>query len=195
MKNVASRLSNYCEVSVLRGTPPEEQRGMRPTRSTIEMLFAVRRFQELMGETNIPLYTCFIDLQKAYDTVDRELLWEVLTRFGVPAKMLAVIRQFHEGLRARVRTDDGEHSEWIDVTQGLRQGYVLSALLVNVFFAAAIHVVLVRFSEDEDIQRDSVHLEDDVVLGKEKTLACVRGPTPQRVGWTVTGPSLAGKAP
>ena len=159
------------------------------------MLFAVRRFQELMGETNIPLYMCFIDLQKAYDTVDRELLWEVLTRFGVPAKMLAVIRQFHEGLRARVRTDDGEHSEWIDVTQRLRQGYVLSALLVNVFFAAAIHVVLVRFSEDEDIQRDSVHLEDDVVLGKEKTLACARGPTPQRVGWTVTGPSLAGKAP
>ena len=84
---------------------------MRPTRSTIEMLFAVRRFQELMGETNIPLYMCFIDLQKAYDTVDRELLWEVLTRFGVPAKMLAVFRQFREGARARVRADDGEHME------------------------------------------------------------------------------------
>ena len=52
---------------------------------------------------------CFIDLQKADDSVDRELLWKVLLHFGVPAKMLAVIRQFHDGMRARVRTDDGEH--------------------------------------------------------------------------------------
>ena len=40
---------------------------------------------------------CFIDLQKAYNSVDRELLWVVLARFGVPEKMLTVIRQFHEG--------------------------------------------------------------------------------------------------
>ena len=76
---------------------------------------------------------CFSDLQKAYDSVDRELLRVVLTRFGVPEKMLTVIRQFHEGIRARVRTDDGEHSEWFDVTQGLRQGCVLSPLVFNVF--------------------------------------------------------------
>ena len=92
---------------------------------------------------------CFIDLQKAYDSVDRELLWEVLTRFGVPAKILKVIRQFHDGMRARVRTDDGEYSEWFDVTQGLRQGCVLSPLLFNMSFPAMTHVVLVRFSEDK----------------------------------------------
>ena len=37
---------------------------------------------------------CFIDLQKAYDSVDRELLWVVPARFGVPEKMLTVVRQF-----------------------------------------------------------------------------------------------------
>ena len=54
------------------------------------------------------MYMCFIDLQKAYDSVNRELLWEVLRRFGIPDPMLSVIRQFHDGMRARVRTDDGE---------------------------------------------------------------------------------------
>ena len=131
---VASRLSNYCEA---KGILPEEQCGFRPPRSTIDMLFVVRRPQELERARKIPLYMCFIDLQKAYDSVDRELLWIVLARFGVP-EMLTVIHQFHEGMRARVRTDDGEHSEWFDVTQGLRQGCVLSPLLFNIFFAGDI---------------------------------------------------------
>ena len=89
------------------------------------MLFVVRRLQELRRARKIPLYMYFIDLQKAYDSVDRELLRVGLARFGVPEKMLTVIRQFHEGMRPRVRTDDGEHSEWFDVTQGLRQGLSL----------------------------------------------------------------------
>ena len=173
LKMVASRLSNYCEAE---GILPEEQCGFRPARSTVDMLFVVRRLQELGRARRIPLYMCFIDLQKAYDSVDRELLWVVLARFGVPEKMLTVIRQFHEGMRARVCTDDGEHSEWFDVTQGLRRGCVLSPLLFNVFFAAAIHAVLVRFSEDPDILRDLVHLEED--LGEDgvkvEPLACVR---------------------
>ena len=37
------------------------------------------------------LYMCFIDLQKAYDSVDRELLWKVLARIGVPQAMIAVV--------------------------------------------------------------------------------------------------------
>ena len=49
---------------------------------------------------------CFIDLQKTYGTVDRTLLWKVLTRIGVTPKMIAVIRQFHNGIKACVRHDD-----------------------------------------------------------------------------------------
>ena len=101
----------------------------------------------------------------------------MLVRFGVPEKMSTVIRQFHEATRARVRTDVGEHSEWFDVTQGLRQGPVLSPLLFNIF-AAVTHAVVVRFSEDPDIVRDLVHLEEDLEENaagvSSDPLACVR---------------------
>ena len=79
---------------------------------------------------------------------------------GVPEKMSTVIRQFHEGMRARVRTDDGEHSEWFDVTRGLRQGCVLSPLLSKIF--AAVTCRGSNFSEDPDIVRDLVHLEEEL---------------------------------
>ena len=88
-KVVARRLSAYCEA---KGLLPEEWCGFRPDHSTIDMMFVVRRLQEIWRKAGVSLFMCFIDHQKAYDTVDRTLLWQVLTRIGVPPQMIAVIR-------------------------------------------------------------------------------------------------------
>ena len=144
------------------------------------MLIVVRQLQELERARRILPYMCFIDLQIAHDPIDRELLRVVLARLGVPEKIPAIVRQFHEGMGARVRTDDGEQSEWFHATQELREGCVLSPFLFNVFFDAAIHAVLIRFGEDPDILKDLVHLEDDLGGNGEEVdpLACV-----QRTVW------------
>ena len=113
---IARRLSEYFErVGIL----PEEQSGFRPNRSTTDMVFVVRRLQELAQKKRNPLYACFIGLTKAYDSVDRTLLWIVLARFGVPQNMITVIRQFHDGVRACVRLDDRVCSRWFAVKEGL----------------------------------------------------------------------------
>ena len=123
------------------------------------------------------LFMCFIDLQKAYDTVDRTLLWQVLNRIGVPPQMIAVIRQFHDGMRACVRPDDGVCSDWFEVEQGLRQGCVLSPLLFKIFFAAVLNVVLQRFSEEPAILAELVHLkEPSTSMGPEPAMDYVRRP-------------------
>ena len=121
------------------------------------------------------LCLCFIDLQKAYDSVDRSLLWQILARYGVPRRMIAVIRQFHEGMRGCVRNDNGDCSKEFNIEQGLRQGCVLSPLLFNIFFAAALLVALQRFSEDPDILADLVHLQEQPAkVGQETAMECVR---------------------
>ena len=125
LKVVARGLSAYCEA---KGLLPEEQCRFRPDRSTTDMMFVVLRLQEVRRKAGVSLFMCFIDLQKAYDTVDRTLLWQVLTRIRVPPQMIAVIRQLHDGMRASVRPDDGVCSDWFEVERGLRQGCVLSPL-------------------------------------------------------------------
>ena len=172
LKVVARRLSAYCEA---KGLLPEEQCGFRPNRSTTDMMFVVRRLQEIGRKAGVSLFMCFIDLQKAYDTVDRTLLWQVLTRIGVPPQMIAVIQQFHDGMRACVRPDDGVCSDWFEVEQGLRQGCVLSPLLFNIFFAAVLTVVLQRFSEEPAILAELVHLkEPPTSMGPEPAMDYVR---------------------
>ena len=70
LKIVTNRLSDFREAQQIL---PEEQCGFRPARSTIDMLFVVRRLQELGRQRKIPLYMSFVDLHKAYYSVDREL--------------------------------------------------------------------------------------------------------------------------
>ena len=155
LKIIARRISEYCERV---GTLPKEQSGFRPNHSTTDMMIVIRRLQELARKKKIPLYVCFIDLTKAYDSIDRTLLWTVLARFGVPQNMFSVIRQFHDGMRACVRLDDRVCLGWFPVEQGLRQRCGLAPLLFSIFFAAVINVVCTRFKADEDIMDDLVHL-------------------------------------
>ena len=92
LKVFARRPNNYCKT---KGLLPEEQCGFRSDLSTSDMMFVARRLQENGRKAGVSIFVCFIDLidlQKAFDTVGRTLLWQVLIRIGVTPQMIAVIR-------------------------------------------------------------------------------------------------------
>ena len=141
----------------------------------MDIMFVVRRLQETAWKVGLPLFMSSIDLQKAYDIVDRTLLWQVLPHIGVPAQMIAAIRQSHGGMGACVRSGDGVYSDRFEVEQGLWQGCWLSPLLFNIFFTGVMTVVSQRFSKDTTILTELVHLkEQPTSMRLESTMDNVR---------------------
>jgi len=68
----------------------------------MNMIFTAWQLQEKCHEQQRELYAVFIDLTKAFDSVDRSALWEVLLRIGCPPDFVSIIHWFHEGMRAAV---------------------------------------------------------------------------------------------
>ena len=129
-----NRLINHLECDLL----PESQCGFRKGRGTVDMIFAARQLQEKCQEQNKALYSTFVDLTKAFDTVSREGLWKIMAKFGCPARFIAIVRQFHEGMMARV-LDDGDTSNDFAVTNGVKQGCVLAPTLFSMVFSAMLN--------------------------------------------------------
>ena len=67
----------------------------------------------------------FVDFSKAFDTVGRTGLWQLLRKYGCPEKFTTMIEALHTGMMANVSVG-GEVSESFNVTNGIKQGCVLA---------------------------------------------------------------------
>jgi hypothetical protein len=137
-KILARILLNRLNAHLDQGLLPESQCGFRKERGTVDMIFAARQLQEKCQEQHVCLYTTFVDLTKAFDTVSRDGLWRIMSKFGCPPEFIEMVKQFHEGMQARVQ-DNGDSSEPFAVTNGVKQGCVLAPTLFSLMFSAMLH--------------------------------------------------------
>ncbi|BHF68982.1 hypothetical protein SprV_0301202300 [Sparganum proliferum] len=82
-------------------------------------------------------YTNYVDQTKAFDTMSREGLWEIMRKFGCPEYFAHVVCQPHDGVMVRV-TDNGAISEAFTVTNGTNQGCALPPTTLSLMFSAML---------------------------------------------------------
>jgi hypothetical protein len=103
----------------------------------------------------------FIDLEKAYDKVPRNVTWWALQKYKVSIKYITLIKDMNDNVVTSVRISDGDTNDF-SINIGLHQGSALSPYL----FALVMDVVT------RDIQGDipwCMLFADDVVLVDEST--------------------------
>ncbi|VDP81118.1 unnamed protein product [Schistosoma curassoni] len=76
----------------------DQQAGFRKGRSCTDQITTLRIIVEQSLELNSSLYINFIDHEKAFDSVDRTTLWKLLLHYGVPQKIVNIIRNSYDGL-------------------------------------------------------------------------------------------------
>lgn len=109
----------------------EAQAGFRPGRSTVDQLFTLRQIVEKHLERRLGLYCCYIDFEKAFDSVWQEGLWKALDFFGFPSKITRLLKALYKKSTSAVRVN-GELTSWFTTRVGVRQGCVISPQLFNI---------------------------------------------------------------
>ena len=115
----------------------EEQAGFRPGKSCIDQIFALRNILEQSNEWQSPLIINFIDFQKAFDSVDHKALWRIMELYGIPVKIIDLIKNLYENSTCTALVN-GKRTDPFPVNTGVRQGCILSPIL----FCIAIDFVM-----------------------------------------------------
>ena len=133
-KVIINRMSAAVEKSLRR-----EQAGFRKGKGCADQIFTLRNIIEQCNEWQRELHVNFVDFEKAFDSLHRESLWRILRHYGIPEKIVKLIMSFYLNFKCTVGG-----KIYFDVTTGVRQGCVMSAMLFNI----AIDWVMRRTTED-----------------------------------------------
>ena len=92
---------------------------------TVDHIFSIRQILEKKWEYNKDVCQLFIDFEKAYDSIKRESLYDILIKFGVPKKLVRLIKICLDGTQSKVRIGNYLSSSF-PIENGLKQGDALS---------------------------------------------------------------------
>ena len=110
----------------------ENQFGFKKKHGTDMCIYTLKETINLYTSMKGCVFTCFLDASKAFDRVNHSILFEKLARRGVPIYILRILIYWYENQRLCIRWGE-TMSEYFKVTNGVRQGSVLSSYFFNVY--------------------------------------------------------------
>ena len=112
------------------------QFGFMPGRGTTDALFVVQRMQEEYRDNKKELYMCFVDIEKAFDRLPRNVVEWAIRKKCLPEVIVRAVMSLYHGAQTKVQVGY-ESSEGFLVQVGVHHGSALSPL----FFVIAVDVI------------------------------------------------------
>ena len=75
-----------------------------------------------------PISVCFVDFDKAFDIVDQASLWRIMRSYGIPEKIVIMVKVMYDGSKCTVVDGSGVY-DWFEVKTGMKQGCCMSGFL------------------------------------------------------------------
>ena len=122
------------------------QNGFRPGRSTLAQILTLRRIIEGVKSKTLPAVMIFVDFHKAFDSIHKEKLMEILKAYGIPLETVNTISLLYKNTTAKVISPDGDTS-FFPIHAGVLQGDALASYL---FIIAADYAMKTAISNSDD---------------------------------------------
>ena len=146
----------------------DEQNGYRKNRSCIDHVYTLTSIIRNRLANKQPTYCCFIDMKKAFDWIDRDLLFYKLLSYNIDGNMYKCIKALYSNPMSGVKLNN-YFTDWFNTSSGVRQGDSLSPTLFGIF----INDIAQEINQmDIGVQAGDVKLSilmyaDDIVLMAE----------------------------
>ena len=163
---------------------PDVQARFRKGRGTRDQIANICWIIKKAREVQKHIYFCFIDYDKAFDSVDHNNLWKILREMGIPDHLTCLLRSLYAGQEATVRTGHGT-TDWLQIGKRVCQGCILSSCLFT-FYAEYImrnagleetqgrikiarrNINNLRYADDTTIMAESEELKSLLMKVKEE---------------------------
>ena len=117
------------------------QNGFRPGRSTVAQILILRGILEGIKYKNLPAVLTFVHFWKAFDSIHRGKLTEILKAYGVSEETVKAIEVLYFNTTAQVLSPDGD-TDFFNNYAGVLQGDTLAPYLFIVALDYAMRIVI-----------------------------------------------------
>jgi hypothetical protein len=144
----------------------EEKNGFRKYGTCMDYIFSASHIEK-HREYNIPTYIAFIGLEKAFNTVNRAKLWEILQNKGIPRNLIRTVQNMYMNTVIITSKEFKTRDDFEEISQGVRQGWPMSPTLHNLYFDKVIrkwHSQLKTNCLIADIPLNALLFTDDQIV-------------------------------
>ena len=140
--SVFLKLFEYCMLEKITGfiSLNDRQHGFRSRYSTSTACYVLKETVLNYTRSSSNVYACFIDISKAFDSVDHNILMNKLLEYGMPSSYINIIKFWYSNQFVKVRYGTEFSAEW-RICNGVRQGGVLSGLFFSIYIDSLLENV------------------------------------------------------
>ena len=110
----------------------DEQNGFRKDRPCEDHIYSLTSIIRNRKNEGQDTYTCFVDMAKAFDRVNRDILFIKLANIGISGNMLESFKTVYADCKASVSMN-ASYTDFFSITSGVKQGDVISPTLFSIF--------------------------------------------------------------
>jgi len=149
----------------------EEQNGFRKNRSCVDHIYSLTSILRHRLAAKQPVLACFVDAEKAFDRIDRSLMFYKLLQLGIHGKFYKALKSIYLDCKNAINLN-GYFTEWFSTDLGVKQGDVISPTLFSLYVNDLIADVK-RLNVGIQVGMEKIPIlafaDDIVVLGSSET--------------------------